>query len=446
MIRSFKIITAILVASCFIVTATTAAIEIPLKYGRCPAPDREGYHPHDSRLLDKALQAPAGEWKLPKLNSKMSIYSETDMAGKKRLFLFDCKESGYGFYDRVYFDANGNRDLTDDPIIEADNSNFDLNSANGMVRFPKVDSTLTAGGKEFPYSFYIYVRYTGRTSTGELTKKDIQDDGFSIGLGTNCWYEGEFDLDGQHFQLVLADSNANGKFDDVPTIPKPCTMNRPDGDRLFLTSEEKLSYNEYTFFGNLLQIKEKLYSVSHNPSENKLILKPAKREGFVPVELSMEVERLSIYTDDGSQGIMMCKPSGKLEVPPGNYRVAYYQAVRKDEEGDVWSTCAAGTKDSPLVNIGKNGGDLKFGEPYVAYASIPEEAYRNFNENENSEVPIEFRLEGSAGELVEDLRRISGENTKIPLSESRNYRSKEPSYKIVKSSGELVAEGTFRYG
>jgi hypothetical protein len=215
---------------------------------------------------------------------------------------------------------------------------------------------------------------------------------------------------------------------------------------VFLTDKEAITYRECCYFGDVLWIGEKPYRVQVAIDRKKLRIEPAQAEG-VPVKLAQAAEQLSMATEDGSRGFMFYKPGATVRIPPGTYRVLSYHSCRKDEQGDVWSTHAVATGEAPTVTVAEGGTSVvPFGEPYTAFAGIPADGYRQFAQAGSTAVPVEFRLVGSTGETVLDLRRISGENTKIPMSAKRTYRAAEPSYKIVKPSGEVVVQGTFQYG
>jgi hypothetical protein len=88
---------------------------------------------------------------------------------------------------------------------------------------------------------------------------------------------------------------------------------------------------------------------------------------------------------------------------------------------------------------------LKLGEPYVPVVEVPESAKQDLREG-STQVKLAFRVEGSGKEGLAELRRISGSRTRIPLSREDRNRPKEPTYTIVKTDGEIVAQGSFEYG
>jgi hypothetical protein len=350
----------------------------------------------------------------------------------------------------VYFDINGNRDLTDDPAMDAEDIDIDGDGRNAWASFPVTDVTWQFGKNKVPYTFRIAAYWRGEKLVKDIAKEDVASDDFRVYFGTSSWFRGEFDLDGTRYRFIVSDANVNGVFGDVASIRTDRESEedaQPDGDRFFLTSEEKIGYGDAYAFGDVLIIGAKPYQLAVDCSGLKLVLKPARLD-LVPVTLGMDVDRLSVCPVGDGHGVMLLKPSGKeVKLPPGTYRVASYRAFRKDKEGDLWSAIAVGTGETPdfTVRAGERNA-ARFGEPYEARATIPEDAYQAYAANGGTSVSIHFSLRGRAQEEIVDLRHESGDNTTIPLAEGSRRRAKEPSYKIVKATGEIVDQGTFKYG
>ena len=89
--------------------------------------------------------------KLPALVAKDPLIRMVKVGDKSRLIVADQKTAASGFYDRVYFDSNGNGDLTDDGVCDADRvtTSTDYKSAS----FPAIATTVVVDGKEYPYAF-----------------------------------------------------------------------------------------------------------------------------------------------------------------------------------------------------------------------------------------------------------------------------------------------------
>ena len=160
----------------------------------------------------------------------------------------------------------------------------------------------------------------------------------------------------------------------------------------------------------------------------------------------MKTERISLHSEDGKHFLMMYRPSKKITIPVGKYRLYKYQALKKDEQGDLWRLLARATTESPFITVGKiSDAVLEYGEPYLAKVNV-------VKPRGGSSRPLialmTFEVEGKGKETLRDLSHISGDKTQIPLSEEEDlgHRPKEPTYKIVEADGEVITQGSFRYG
>jgi hypothetical protein len=445
MTKPIRILTALAVCCA---AATAGAIEVDLKYEKYGEEDSDSFHPQGYFRLKASAKVPAGDWKLPKFTAKHPLYALQEFGDAKRLFALDRAKPNDSFYNRLYFDANGNGDLTDDPVIKPPSAEEGegVNIRTNNAEFPPVDTTLKVGGKDLPYTFRVVV-YLHMSSEEDLTEKNLEE-GIGFYFLTSCCYSGGFELAGQKYKFILNDSNANGRFGDVAAVKiepggDPGDALYANGDRFYIIDGDRFQYRDSCSMGNLLHLKDGTYRVAIDAAAKKMSLTPVS-EGLVTVKLPMPVDRLCLSSEDGRHGVMTFKAGDRLRIPAGSYRLIDYQVTRKEDVGDVWLIQAQGTRETPYVKVDE-GGTFPLGEPYSAMASVPEQVYRSFREGQDlRSVPLYFRIEGCAHEVVDDLMRISGKKTKIPMS--GDYRPKEPTYKIAKANGELIAEGSFRYG
>ena len=112
---------------------------------------------------------------------------------------------------------------------------------------------------------------------------------------------------------------------------------------------------------------------------------------------------------------------------------------------------------------GDTTGTLPIGPPYRAVMAIrefwpavdydaPRSRVRGTSQTVEklAEPPVVVRLSlsflGGADEVVSEIRHIEGNRTDIPLSSRQSGWPAEPVYQVMKTDGELVAQGTFEYG
>ena len=432
---------------CF--TASAFAVQVPLKYTKYPDGSKS-FHPSGSVGLDKTTKPPAGEWKMPRLISEYPVYAFVKIGDKKRLCVLVRQKKSDIFYNRLYFDSDGNYDLTDDPVIDGT-----LDSSNELrinAVFPSVDTTIEVDGKSLPYSFRPDVS-TSRLNqlSNEKYKERNINRYVRFSLRVNCSYSGEFKVNGQSYRIVLGDRNGNGRFNDRFTFRRLYQMKRrrpiyATGDNIFITSGKKIDSSDEQFCSDLLLVKDKLFNVSINTAEDRLTLTPVTKN-LGALNLPMNAEWISLFTEDGKHYLNMYRPGKEIKVPKGKYRLFKYTALRKDEQGDMWRLSAGATNESPIITVGGRGKSvLKFGEPYTPVVEVTELGGRSSIRIRR--VLLYFNVEGMGKEFLTDLSHISGTQTRIPLSERKDmgHRPKEPTYKITKAGGEEVARGSFEYG
>lgn len=438
----------ILLGFCF--TAALFAIEVPLKYEKYPdAP--KSFLPSGSVQLNirpRGIPLPGDPWTLPHLNTENPAYAFAKIGDKERLFVLDVQKKGDSSYNRLYFDANGNHNLRDDPVFDAlPTSKTDVGYP--YVRFPAIDTTIEVDGKSLPYSFRpVIYGYTMRMAQVRADNQNISQYA-NIRLLVNCAYSGEFQIDGQKYRVILGDKNCNGRFDDRLTfLPSDKITGRirtnifARGDSFYITSGENIdSYNEQVC-GDWLLVNDKLFEVRINAAKGLLSLTPVSGENLASLKLAMKTERMSLGTEDGKHCLIMYKPAKEIKIPQGRYKLLSYEVFRKDEQGDLWRLCAAATKESPFMTLGEGQFVYEFGEPYVPIVDVLKAGVGG------ERFYFMFNVEGKAKELLTDLSHISGTKTNILLSEKKNlgHRPKEPTYKVMKADGEVVQSGFFEYG
>jgi hypothetical protein len=356
---------------------------------------------------------------------------------------FDQAGAGDVFFTRMYFDSDHDGDLTDEKPID------------GMVRrplpapaylttdFPPVDMMITIKGTDIPYCFRPTV--TGlkrRESLSEVV--DAQFTGEIAGI-----FCGSFQVDAHRYTLTLNDRNGNGWFDDCGPVLDRVGFQEPavirfGGDMAYLTEGDMLDPSDGMPLGNLLFLHDRLFGIKVDIGGEKIILTEIKKS-LAPLKIPLKVERLALYEKNSRRSLMAFRPKDNIiMLPTGNYRLLQYQALRTDEQGDLWRLAAGGTQNSPAVLVAPNrDSHLSLGEPYLPLIYVPPASLRP-----SGGFSLLFYMEGAGREIFTDLSHIAGIKTKTPLSNKpgKGDRPLEPSYTIVKPDGEIVARGSFGYG
>lgn len=186
-------------------------------------------------------------------------------------------------YNRLYFDINGNGDLTDDKPVEAMPSPVRIGYPAGYAQceFPRVDITLTVDGTQIDYAFFFTVF---SNASGEYHYA-------SASLNSAAYREGEITLDGKKRKVYLLDYNSNGRFDDALMYDKsvrgPGGQVYPrDGDIFLIDPDVRnsrfFSYYDMTssddryLVSKLTSIEGRYYDMQVSPAGDRLTLEPSK--------------------------------------------------------------------------------------------------------------------------------------------------------------------------
>jgi len=250
-------------------------------------------------------------------------------------------------YNRLYFDANHNGDLTDDPVIEARAARH-IRSNYAMATFPPVSVALELEGKRVDYLFMLGV-------TVRSTPNFAYANGTIRAAG---WREGEITLDGQKWRVVVVDGNSNGRFDDPARM---LTLNRATGsytypqfaDWVYLVDPETKDgygsqYDPTTNpfqhpVGKWIQTAGGVYDLTVSPGGDTLTLEPSA----APVGRVTNPNTGYRALVFGEQGVMKIASdaSGEAPLPAGAWRLYGYTIDKtkpvepaKPEEGEEKTT------------------------------------------------------------------------------------------------------------
>jgi hypothetical protein len=418
----------------------------------------------------KALQKPpADDFKLPALVGEDPFYLEVKLGDKTRLAAVDRQSAGDTFYNRVRFDANDNRDLTDDAVITGTIQIFSSNSYR-RANFPEIDTEVAVNGRRLPYRFQFDL-YSFNQSGGVAAKMPFE---YRVQCSMRCsgYYAGELELDGRKYKVALGDSDCNGRFDDrFGTVPGSRILQGGQelpyyrGDTMYLTREDALQYEDGQLLGDMLILGNKVMDVAVDPSGTKLKLEETGR-ALGLLKIPQPVTKLQLKTPGTSASAIMVADVGtEFPVPVGEYELYTYTMERKDQQGDLWRLSArAGSSTPATVVAAGTPGTMTFGEPFKPLIraqlqgrsqerSEAKQWYEFWKSGEGTakpgrrvQVSLEFGAEGVGGDFVSGISHVKGTNTAIELSKDNPQLPKEPSYKIVKEDGEIATQGSFAYG
>jgi len=430
-----------------LVSTSAVALEIPLTYQRYTA-DKKGFQGQSAPYpVTNETTRPDGEWKLPKLVSKVPLYQIIRLAGQERLLIVDQKSPDDKFYSRIYFDFNGNRDLTDDPpvdrAVEGRDSWF-------PARFPRFDVVLPVRGKPLPFSLGVFVP-GAEPGLGEWLISHLSGERPTLFVDILCECSGEFDLGGQHYSIHLWDMNSNGFLDDVlgarvPNREPAVTGPQGDCDFIILSAGDQEAGFTMLPLTNKLVLGDSLFDVTVNLTEDRLVLTPFA--GAVgTVKLNATFESMTLFCAEPKFSITLSHPPSTAALPPtvalpcGIYSLQGYSMSCKDNAGEEWNVCGSGDNETQTMTV-VNGEEkpIPFGEPFAPKVFLLEGGIQHgfFG----TKAVLGFSMYGAGRETVRSLAK-----TIPPGTTGVVYPfAKDPTYKMVNSDGHVVAQGRFTHG
>jgi len=349
-------------------------------------------------------------------------------------------------YTRLHFDLNHNGDLTDDQVVEAENS------SSSYSYFPRVDVALDVGGTKMEYSFFIRT-YSSSSSYSRAY------------LYGAAYRHGEITLNGEKKRVVLMDLNSNARFDDAMSFGTYSDGRLSPGmsDMIFVDPKSGQGGSAYGYdvttnddqqpVGKLVNIDGRFYDMKISPAGDKLTLTPSSAPaGYV--SNPNKGYRALVH---GDQGIVKVSwnESGKSPLPAGQWRLLSYtidctsKPEAKEEESSLLQTLstaltqsssstrpawtlisARAKKDYVTIKVSEGEtADLPFGPPYKPIVTVSGTSTRSGTPTAS----LRMSLVGVGGEVCSNLM-VDGN------------RPEQPQFTIVGPEGKQAAQGKFRYG
>lgn len=363
-------------------------------------------------------------------------------------------------YDRLYFDLNHNGDLTDDQVIEVEGAP-QRSSSYARCSFPAVDLAIEANGKKIEYAFRmsVYSRASSRYSYA------------NVSLSAAAYREGEMEINGNTYRVVLVDFNSNGRFDDRSEVHEPAgsSSDAPvytrNGDMLYLIDPEaerpqgRVSAHSPSsnpclhYVSKLVNLDGSFFNLEITPSGDELTLEPSSLAvGYV--SNPSDGYQVIVYGEQGFLNITGDE-SGKARLPVGSWKLASYTIEKAETEeseeaengslldsfkralfGDArsmpqrrrysWVSARGNQNYQAVVVKERETVELPFGEPYRPMVSVA-------GRRGQREVSLSLALVGQGGERCSGMY-VDGN------------RPGKPRFTITTADGEVVDSGNFEYG
>lgn len=428
----------LVLALAFGLATAAGALDVPLKFIQFPE-RRTEYLPYGNTSCRVQDQAPANV-KLPKLASTKPFYGTFKLAGQEVLFVLDRQKKEDANYNRLWVDANANRDLSDDAPVDS------TAAGSSVATFDAITLQLKDGAKTHPYGLRVQAYLPARGGLLSLfSSPQVDANSITMIISSNCAYTGQFELEGKTYRVAVGDGNCNGTIADLAKLvyssgqvagKHPVS---PAGDEFLLSTKPQFDFSDVQLLGNHLSIGGKLFQLKLDLPASRMTLTPAS-DNLVTLNLPEHTSKIELVSEDGKVVIMGYLPGKTISVPQGRYTVARAELTAPDPQGDIWKVSATATAETPTIEARGASVPVKFGPPFRAVAAVeggtPAAGILG-------SVPLEFATLDSA-QMLSAVEHVSGKNTRIPLYES--IRPAEPTYEITTAGGQKVAQGKFEYG
>jgi hypothetical protein len=385
-------------------------------------------------------------------------------------------------YSRLYFDLNGNGDLTDERVIEAESTPEMVQAGVDFAyrQFPRVDLTIDVGGAKVDYAF---------TLTAQSNAMNDQMSYVFVSLNAAAYREGEITLEGKKRRVALIDYNSNGRFDDeiklrddvqgaggvlYPSFGDVLILDPESNRPAFVNPNDVLSGGNRHYVSKLLNIDGHYYDVKVTPAGDKLTLTPATPSLGYVTNPNDGFSAL-LYGEKGFVKVSGGK-SAPTPLPEGDWKLLSYTidltnlpeskprpGEKKEKAGQKETEKP---KSSPLLSAltralaGATGPAMGMLDPGQARLNrVSAQATTNCKPvqvRKGQTVALPFgppykpvvRVQGTMGagqvRLGLDLVGAGGEQCTDMMV--RGGRPSNPQFTITNPKGEIVQRGQFEYG
>lgn len=377
-------------------------------------------------------RATAGEFsqvieKEPKYASPNPCRGVARLGSRSYGFALDGNKGAAG-YGRLYFDLNGNGDLTDDRYVDGEPMSGEPGGNAVLYRFPRIDLTVDADGTKVDYSFLFTAFY----------QKSKNDEHVAAALYAAAYREADLRGVGKKkHHLVLVDYNSNGRFDDEfkvsdrgsgSLLPMPGDMLLIDPSPTATVDADLTSGDNRCLVSKLINLGGKLFELKVSPSGDKVELNPASVDvGYVTSQ--HPGFRAIVYSDQGFLKIGGERTKG-IPLPVGEWRLLSYSvdfggSPMKGRAGGTLVAARATSDCKPLEIVKDKTVDLPFGPPFRPLVRV--------TGRRGDEARLGLSIIGAGGEVCTNLL-VNGS------------RPESPEFVITTPKGEVVERGKFKYG
>jgi len=371
----------------------------------------------------------------PRCASSRPVYFEVKLGPSQKAYTMVLDESqgtGRG-YDRLYVDADGNRDLRDEKPVEGtvrasrSYTRSQFNAAEVRVRY---------GGEDLPWTFSAYC-YSYQSRGGVPT---------SLQVSSAAYCEGTVEVGGKQVKLAVVDGDSNGCFNNYYAMPRGARSTRgrlyASGDWILVDANSDGRYDvdsmglEAFGCGRHLLVDGECYEVKISSCGRRLSVEPAKARCGLLSRRGGGTFSAAFLTR--SYGMLTVRSTGEpVKVPAGTYKLYACSFEAKDDAGTVWRATGQGGSSGQLIRVvaGK-ATTARFGPPLkigVSASVYPSGSVGSLRPGRTLRLSLEIKGQAGEGYSGRSVTKSGG-------------RLDKPKVKITGRGGKVVATGSFEYG
>lgn len=356
--------------------------------------------------------------KEPDYNAPVAFRGVAKLGSRSYCFAMDTTDAKDTGYTRLYFDLNGNGDLTDDKPIAAATTNTPGPGIT-QAQFPRVDISLDIDGRSLDYSFLM----------SAICHRSAAEAYASVSLYSAAVQEGWITQGTKRTRLLLLDHNSNGRFDDTMSVNSARRV--AEGDLLLINPnpKNKLSNDatmgrDRNFVAKLICLGKGFYRLEIAPGGDTVKLSPTKL-ALGSVANASPAYRAVLFCEDYGVVMLSGTKDQKIPLPEGTWKILNYTI---DASGGGSGTAVAATfaENSATVTVRENKtAEMPFGAPFRAVVSA--------RRIKPGKVSLSLAIVGAAGEQCTSFY-VNGS------------RPPQPRFIIKDSEAKTVAQGAFEYG
>jgi len=392
--------------------------------------------------------------KYPQLKSETPQYGEAHLDGKGHHFVLDHSEGKAGTYDRLYFDANRDRDLSNEGPSKAltDVPEVLLRTSSTIkeqIFFEGIEVPFDFGAAdqrsvEMMLRMWVYEGRSPRLSFFPVAvhtgKFEVAGVSYTAFLGYGHSVEGRLDQASSAL-FIAAEGDAPARW--------------WGGDRLNATHLLGGRYHQFSCTPR----GDKLFVRPYDGKLGTLELGPGGRDvEKLEISGSLRGKDTAVAVSDGMEGGWP-EPTRKCEIPAGDYYPAYLTMRIGDIRISVsnnYHVDAKGRSRNDRETV--HGIKIRAGKPYVLdFSNKPAVAFVHPKDKQRvtpgGTVKVEAALLDPVLDIMirrlDDMSRTEKRTYKTPDGKERTYErapSLDPKVTVARAGGEIVSEGVMPFG